>query len=306
MTTMPYTPVYDTQDFSDLGTFALDHPDYCSLSSTPISCITYYPQPKEVDCFASEFLSAKTFTELLAGSNEPVINEYDYHQCAAVSSPESDCAFMDDSKIKHEYCDYNNWELYNNIPRTTDTADLVCNPASITTTTLTPIASPHDQSPIMHPSMLPASLIEEEQEVSADVLNTQVVSTDQQQQQDYRPLVVTPPQTPARSRGRRMSARPAKPGTKCFECNYAGCGKVFKRSEHLKRHVRSIHTLERPFSCPFPHCSKRFSRSDNLSQHIRVHRPNGREKNQSARAFNNFTPFLQTYPNGNIHATISN
>ncbi|PKC02026.1 hypothetical protein RhiirA5_297843 [Rhizophagus irregularis] len=106
----------------------------------------------------------------------------------------------------------------------------------------------------------------------------------------------SPPQkTTGKSRGRRMTNKPTKPGTKSFECTYAGCGRVFKRSEHLKRHIRSIHTLERPFHCPHPHCTKRFSRSDNLSQHVRVHRPNGKEKNASTRTFSNFTPFLQTY-----------
>ncbi|ORX90831.1 hypothetical protein K493DRAFT_162601, partial [Basidiobolus meristosporus CBS 931.73] len=59
---------------------------------------------------------------------------------------------------------------------------------------------------------------------------------------------------------------------KTFACEYRDCGKVFKRAEHLKRHVRSIHTLEKPFPCPHPTCTKRFSRSDNLNQHIRVHR----------------------------------
>lgn len=32
---------------------------------------------------------------------------------------------------------------------------------------------------------------------------------------------------------------------KIFVCKVPGCGKLFKRSEHLKRHVRSIHTNER-------------------------------------------------------------
>ncbi|ORX90216.1 hypothetical protein K493DRAFT_157498, partial [Basidiobolus meristosporus CBS 931.73] len=60
--------------------------------------------------------------------------------------------------------------------------------------------------------------------------------------------------------------------SKTFFCEYNGCGKVFKRAEHLKRHIRSIHTLEKPFPCPHPSCTKRFSRSDNLNQHVRVHR----------------------------------
>ncbi|KAK3810831.1 MAG: hypothetical protein J3Q66DRAFT_265967, partial [Benniella sp.] len=58
---------------------------------------------------------------------------------------------------------------------------------------------------------------------------------------------------------------------KVFTCPFADCGKIFKRSEHLKRHVRSIHTMEKPFPCPIHNCPKRFSRSDNLNQHIRIH-----------------------------------
>jgi hypothetical protein len=32
---------------------------------------------------------------------------------------------------------------------------------------------------------------------------------------------------------------------KTFKCDFDHCGKIFKRSEHLKRHVRSIHTREK-------------------------------------------------------------
>ena len=49
------------------------------------------------------------------------------------------------------------------------------------------------------------------------------------------------------------------------------CGRLFKRLEHLKRHVRT-HTQERPYICPL--CSKAFSRSDNLAQHRRTHETN--------------------------------
>lgn len=47
-----------------------------------------------------------------------------------------------------------------------------------------------------------------------------------------------------RSRGRRVSSVPGC-GARMFTCKADGCGKVFKRSEHLKRHIRSIHTLEK-------------------------------------------------------------
>jgi transcription factor STE12 len=59
---------------------------------------------------------------------------------------------------------------------------------------------------------------------------------------------------------------------KAFSCPLYSCGRLFKRLEHLKRHLRT-HTLERPFPCQI--CRKRFSRSDNLTQHMRIHnRPN--------------------------------
>ncbi|KIJ64341.1 hypothetical protein HYDPIDRAFT_112337 [Hydnomerulius pinastri MD-312] len=60
-----------------------------------------------------------------------------------------------------------------------------------------------------------------------------------------------------------------KPVTsKAFVCPLFSCGRLFKRMEHLKRHVRT-HTMERPYQCE--RCKKRFSRSDNLNQHLRIH-----------------------------------
>ncbi|CAK7894027.1 hypothetical protein CAAN1_09S04368 [[Candida] anglica] len=47
------------------------------------------------------------------------------------------------------------------------------------------------------------------------------------------------------------------------------CTKQFKRSEHLKRHIRSVHSNIRPFHCKY--CEKKFSRSDNLAQHLKTH-----------------------------------
>ncbi|KAG5637097.1 hypothetical protein H0H81_005780 [Sphagnurus paluster] len=78
-----------------------------------------------------------------------------------------------------------------------------------------------------------------------------------------------------------------------FVCTVAGCGKCFVRGEHLKRHVRSIHTNEKrsfisgcsyrrilltivfpiylAYPCPYNTCDKSFSRRDNLGQHVRLH-----------------------------------
>ncbi|KAI0270580.1 STE like transcription factor-domain-containing protein [Gloeopeniophorella convolvens] len=59
---------------------------------------------------------------------------------------------------------------------------------------------------------------------------------------------------------------------KAFSCPLYSCGRLFKRLEHLKRHLRT-HTMERPFQCTV--CQKRFSRSDNLTQHMRIHSRSG-------------------------------
>ncbi|KAI6024383.1 STE like transcription factor-domain-containing protein [Pisolithus marmoratus] len=56
--------------------------------------------------------------------------------------------------------------------------------------------------------------------------------------------------------------------SRVFVCPLYTCGRLFKRAEHLKRHLR-IHTMERPHQCE--RCKKRFSRSDNLHQHLRIH-----------------------------------
>ncbi|THU97414.1 hypothetical protein K435DRAFT_662769, partial [Dendrothele bispora CBS 962.96] len=61
-------------------------------------------------------------------------------------------------------------------------------------------------------------------------------------------------------------------GARIHTCKVPGCGKCFARGEHLKRHVRSIHTYEKPHKCPYPGCGKDFSRHDNLGQHMRVHK----------------------------------
>ncbi|KAL3239926.1 Com2p RNJ42_04969 [Nakaseomyces bracarensis] len=70
---------------------------------------------------------------------------------------------------------------------------------------------------------------------------------------------------PQKTRGRKPSLVPDF--SKQFGCEF--CDRRFKRQEHLKRHVRSLHMGEKPFECHI--CNKKFSRSDNLNQHIKTH-----------------------------------
>lgn len=58
---------------------------------------------------------------------------------------------------------------------------------------------------------------------------------------------------------------------RAYICKVEGCGKAFRRGEHLKRHVRSLHTHEKPERCTYPGCNKEFSRKDNMQQHLKIH-----------------------------------
>lgn len=79
------------------------------------------------------------------------------------------------------------------------------------------------------------------------------------------PVPVPVPNLTKKSRGRRVPTNPgivvtpdgAARRTRGYTCRVAGCGKCFARGEHLKRHIRSIHTNEKrkpivivnPFAC---------------------------------------------------------
>ena len=107
------------------------------------------------------------------------------------------------------------------------------------------------------------------------------------------------PNLTKKSRGRRVPTAPVfmvqggvQKNMRMYKCVVDGCNKCFARGEHLKRHVRSIHTNEKrefaPFfssglwadlgdpvaahKCPVEGCEKDFSRHNDLGQHMRVHK----------------------------------
>ncbi|KAF6748381.1 hypothetical protein DFP72DRAFT_575157 [Ephemerocybe angulata] len=96
------------------------------------------------------------------------------------------------------------------------------------------------------------------------------------------------PNLTKKSRGRRvptsqnMDTAPVQPEKRVYICKVDGCGKCFHRGEHLKRHIRSIHTHEKPFKCTYPQCGKFFNRHDNLLQHLKVHKETKASRSQKA------------------------
>lgn len=80
------------------------------------------------------------------------------------------------------------------------------------------------------------------------------------------------PAPPPRKRAKLEAMAPTSPSLAnpediVYPCRE--CAKVFKRLEHLKRHVRLVHLDIRPFHCSY--CEKKFSRLDNLAQHTKTH-----------------------------------
>ncbi|KAJ3043303.1 hypothetical protein HDV00_005306 [Rhizophlyctis rosea] len=70
---------------------------------------------------------------------------------------------------------------------------------------------------------------------------------------------------------RALARRFGHPKLPWHICPHPPCFKTYTLTTFLRRHVRSVHTKERPFVCPHPGCGKTYITNDRMKSHAVMH-----------------------------------